>query len=104
MNFQLMNWKRPLLYALFIIYQATAFVFTIMVDGHLDLLGLLKYIKYFKYVSFFGVVLIVVDVLWYLRERNAREFETEVWRKEKNMLRSRIDSKEIPKAQAAEKI
>ncbi len=99
-----MNWKRPVLYGLFIIYQISAFVFTVMVDGHLDLLGLLKYIKYFKYVSFIGVVLIVIDILWYRREQLARQLESEGWRREKNMLRSRIDSKEISKAHSVEKI
>jgi hypothetical protein len=66
--------KRILLYLAFAIYQITAFVFTVMVDGHLDLLGLLKYIPYFKYVTFFGVIMIGLDILWFWREHDDHTF------------------------------
>lgn len=59
-----MNRKRVYLYLAFVIYQVSAFIFTVMVDGHLDLLGLLKYIPWFKYIAFIGVILLLVDLSW----------------------------------------
>ena len=39
-----MNRKRLLLYVIFIAYQGGAFFFTYLVDGHLDLLALLRFV------------------------------------------------------------
>ncbi|MBS1544055.1 MAG: hypothetical protein JST14_10505 [Bacteroidetes bacterium] len=64
-----MNLKRILLYGTFAGYQIGAFVFTIMVDGHLDLLALLKYIPLFKYITFLGMILIGLDIFWSWKER-----------------------------------
>lgn len=52
-------------------YQAGAFVFTYMVDGHLDLLGLLKFIPWFKYITSLGILLIIVDVTLFVIENRA---------------------------------
>ena len=74
--------KRLLLYLAFAAYQIISFVFTVMVDGHLDLLGLLKYIPLFKYISFLGLALFVVDFVWFWMDRQTnrraqRDLETE---------------------------
>lgn len=72
-----MNRKRLYLYLAFAAYQIGAFIFTVMVDGHMDLLGLLKYIPWFKYVSFLGLAFFLVDFIWFLIDRrtikNARK-------------------------------
>ena len=68
-----MNRKRVVLYAIFALYQIGAFIFTVMVDGNMDLLGLLKYIPYFKYISFLGLILIAIDIIWAFSERKKKE-------------------------------
>ena len=66
-----MNIRRLALYFVFVMYQAGAFVFTYMVDGHLDLLGLLKFIPWFKYITSLGMVLIIADVTLFVIESRA---------------------------------
>ena len=85
-----MNQKRLLLYLGFALYQIAAFIFTVMVDGHLDLLGLLKFIPWFKYITFLGLVLFSVDVIWVLIERRTnRKLQADL-EKENNILKAKI--------------
>lgn len=85
-----MNKKRLLLYLVFVVYQAGAFTFTYLVDGHLDLLGLLKFIPWFKYIAFLGLIMIVVDITWYIIEwRSARQENREL-KEENTTLKAKI--------------
>jgi hypothetical protein len=99
-----MNKRRLILYLVFAVYQFGAFIFTVMVDGHLDLLGLLKFIPSFKYISFVGVLLILTDLTWYLIEkRTARKRDDELI-KENNVLKAKIyDLQQAIKDQPATK-
>ncbi|HWA34782.1 MAG TPA: hypothetical protein VG737_11655 [Cyclobacteriaceae bacterium] len=85
-----MNRKRLLLYLIFAVYQISSFVFTIMVDGHLDLLGLLKYIPTFKFIAAIGVILIIVDFGWYWIDHRANRKKLEEQEKENNILKAKI--------------
>jgi hypothetical protein len=85
-----MNQKRLILYLAFSIYQICAFIFTVMVDGHLDLLGLLKFIPWFKFISFLGVLLLVVDFAWYWLDRRANHKVKKELEKENNVLKAKI--------------
>lgn len=85
-----MNKRRLILYLVFAVYQLCAFIFTVMVDGHLDLLGLLKYIPSFKYIAFIGVLLIVVDLVWYLTEKRTSRKSNDELTKENNVLKAKI--------------
>lgn len=85
-----MNQKRLLLYLIFAVYQFSAFIFTVMVDGHLDLLGLLKFIPWFKFISFLGVTLFMIDFVWFwIDRRTARKREQELTQ-ENNVLKAKI--------------
>ncbi len=85
-----MNRKRLLLYLIFAVYQFSAFIFTVMVDGHLDLLGLLKFIPWFKYITFLGVALFLTDFVWFWIDRRAtRKRELELIQ-ENNVLKAKI--------------
>ena len=97
-----MNQKRLFLYLGFALYQIGAFIFTIMVDGHLDLLGLLKFIPWFKYVTFLGLIFFIVDVIWYLLDRRAnRKLQSDL-EKENNVLKAKIyDFQEAAKANSS---
>jgi hypothetical protein len=85
-----MSKRRLILYLVFAVYQLGAFIFTVMVDGHLDLLGLLKFIPSFKYISFIGVLLIVADLVWYLIEKRTLRKRDEELIKENNVLKAKI--------------
>ncbi len=94
-----MNQKRLLLYLAFSIYQGGAFIFTVMVDGHLDLLGLLKFIPWFKFISFIGFVLLIIDFAWYWLDRRANNKAKQDLVKENNILKAKIyDFQETEKA------
>jgi len=85
-----MNNKRLLLYLFFVVYQAGAFTFTYLVDGHLDLLGLLKFIPWFKYIAFIGLVMIVLDITWFLLDRKVTSDENKMLKEENTNLKARI--------------
>ena len=94
-----MNQKRVFLYLGFAVYQVTAFIFTVMVDGHLDLLGLLKFIPWFKYISFLGVAFFVVDVVWYWMDKRMNKKKQADLENENNVLKAKIyDYQEAAKA------
>lgn len=74
----------------FVVYQVGAFIFTYMVDGHMDLLGLLKFIPWFKYISFLGVVVLGIDIAWFLMDRSANNQRQGDLEKENNSLKAKI--------------
>jgi membrane protein implicated in regulation of membrane protease activity len=85
-----MNIKRIYLYLAFVVYQVSAFIFTVMVDGHLDLLGLLKFIPWFKYISFLGVIMLVVDLIWqWMDRRDSKKRQMEL-EKENIELKAKV--------------
>ena len=85
-----MNQKRLLLYLAFAIYQLSAFIFTVLVDGHLDLLGLLRFIPWFKYISFIGVILLVADLAWFWLDRRTQMKKQLDLQKENTELKAKI--------------
>jgi len=85
-----MNRKRLLLYLVFVIYHAGAFAFTYLVDGHLDLLGLLKYIPWFKYIAFLGLLMMVLDIAWYLIDSRAQKQEKDELKDENTTLKAKL--------------
>lgn len=98
-----MNKKRLLLYLVFVVYQAGAFTFTYLVDGHLDLLGLLKFIPWFKYIAFIGLVMIVLDITWYLLDRKVTNDENKMLKEENTNLKARIYDLQESKRKQQEK-
>lgn len=93
---------RILLYLTFIVYHVVSFIFTILVDGHLDLLALLKYIPLFKYFSCLGLILIIVDFIWFWSDHRANEQRQEELQKENTELKAKIhDSQESEKKGSA---
>ena len=99
-----MTRKRLFLYLAFAVYQVVSFIFTILVDGHLDLLGLLKFIPWFKYITFLGVALIATDFVWFWMDRRvAKQREAEL-EKENSVLKAKIyDFQEAAKRQSPSK-
>ena len=85
---------RLALYFVFVMYQAGAFVFTYMVDGHLDLLGLLKFIPWFKYITSLGILLIIVDITLFVIENRAIDQHKKALIEENERLRVKISTLE----------
>ena len=99
-----MTRKRLFLYLAFAVYQVTSFIFTILVDGHLDLLGLLKFIPWFKYITFLGVTFFAVDFVWFWLDRRAAKQRQAELEKENNVLKAKIyDFQEAAKAAGTSK-
>ena len=99
-----MTRKRLFLYLAFAVYQVTSFIFTILVDGHLDLLGLLKFIPWFKYITFLGVTFILVDFVWFWVDQRAEKQRLAELEKENNVLKAKIyDFQEAAKAAGTSK-
>ena len=99
-----MTRKRLLLYLAFAVYQVVSFIFTILVDGHLDLLGLLKFIPWFKYITFLGVALIATDFVWFWMDRRAAKQREAELEKENSVLKAKIyDFQEAAKRQSPSK-
>ena len=99
-----MTRKRLYLYLAFAVYQVISFVFTILVDGHLDLLGLLKFIPWFKYITFLGVTFIALDFVWFWIDRRATKQREAELEKENNVLKAKIyDFQEAAKAAGTSK-
>ena len=99
-----MNRKRVVLYLIFVVYQFSAFIFTYLVDGHLDLLGLLKFIPWFKYITFLGLILISVDVVWFFMDLRANSQQKDELTQENTGLKARIfDLQESEKKASASK-
>ena len=99
-----MTRNRLLLYLAFALYQVISFVFTILVDGHLDLLGLLKFIPWFKYITFLGVTFILIDFVWFWVDQRTEKQRLAELEKENNVLKAKIyDFQEASKAEGTSK-
>ena len=98
-----MNRKRVVLYLIFVVYQFGAFIFTFMVDGHLDLLGLLKFIPLFKYITFLGLILISADVVWFFMDMRANSQQKDQLTQENTVLKARIFDLQESEKKAASK-
>lgn len=99
-----MSRNRLFLYLAFALYQSFAFIFTVMVDGHMDLLGLLKFIPWFKFISFLGVGLLIADFVWLWIDSRANKKKLEELEKENNVLKAKIyDYQEAAKSSSAPK-
>lgn len=89
-----MNRKRLLLYLIFIAYQGGAFLFTYLVDGHMDLLGLLKFVPWFKYIAFLGLLLIILDVAWSFMEHKSNVQQKKQLKDENTDLKAKLYDKQ----------
>jgi hypothetical protein len=90
---------RVIFYSVFGFYQLSTFIFTVMVDGHMDLFGLLDDIYKFKYIALVGITFVAIDYLWYRIERRGEKKREEAMIHENNVLKAKIyDFQEAAKA------
>lgn len=85
-----MNKNRLVFYGIFGGYQFLVFLFTVLVDGHLDLLGLIPFISWFKYIAFFGFLLMVADFAYVWFDSRKAKKEHDDLRLENNTLKAKV--------------
>jgi len=85
-----MNKNRLVFYGIFGGYQFLVFLFTVLVDGHLDLLGLIPFISWFKYIAFFGFLLMVADFAYVWFDSRKVKKEHDDLRLENNTLKAKV--------------
>jgi hypothetical protein len=99
-----MNKNRVIFYVIFAIFHVGAFIFTLRIQDFTFITRIYQYIGFFKYITFFGIVLIVVDVIWsWIVSRNAKR-EKDVLSHELNTLKAKLfDLQEVAKEADATK-
>lgn len=99
-----MNKNRVIFYVIFAIFHVGAFIFTLRIQDFTFITKIYQYIGLFKYVTFFGIVLIVVDVIWsWIVSRDAKR-EKDMLSHELNTLKAKLfDLQEVAKEADATK-
>jgi len=86
-----MNQRRLIFYGIFGIYQLVAFIFTLAMESDTGFLfKLVGYVKWFKFATFFGLVLIIVDFIWWWRDGRTNVKAQDAMRHENNTLKARV--------------
>jgi hypothetical protein len=97
-----MNQKRLIFYLVFAVFHLGAFIFTLVLPS--VLFDMVKYVPWFKYATFFGLLLLVTDVVWsYVINRDAQR-EKDALTHELNTLKAKLyDLQEAGKDTSAPK-
>jgi len=99
-----MNKNRIIFYLVFASFHVGAFIFTILIQDFNFLTKIYQYIKLFKFITFFGIVLIVVDVVWTWIVTRDSQKEKAALTHELNTLKAKLfDLQEIAKESDAAK-
>lgn len=99
-----MNKNRKIFYIVFALYQILAYVFTLYIEDLSFLMKIFKYIGWFKYITFFGIVMVVTDVVWSLIVTRDNQKENAALTHELNTLKAKLfDLQEIAKQSEAAK-
>jgi hypothetical protein len=86
-----MKKNRWIFYAIFGFFHLSAFIFTIMLENDSGMLfTMAKYIKQMKWVTLFGLVLLIVDVVWAYAAHRAYEREQSTYASEMNTLKAKL--------------
>jgi Na+/proline symporter len=101
-----MNKRRIIFFGIFGFYNLVAFIFTLYLDSQKNDFGILTKmlanISLFKWLTLIGLVLIIVDFIWWFMESKAAKKEQEAARLENNTLKAKVydfqeSSKSTPK-------
>ncbi|MDH4091993.1 MAG: hypothetical protein OEV74_09655 [Cyclobacteriaceae bacterium] len=99
-----MSRNRIIFYLIFALFHVGAFIFTLRIQDLGFLMNIYKYIGMFTYVTFFGIVLIVADVVWSLIVSRDSKKENAALTRELTTLKAKLfDLQEIAKESEAAK-
>jgi hypothetical protein len=59
-----MSKNRIIFYLVFLAFHVIAFIFTLFIQDMNFLMKIFEHISLFKYITFFGIILIVTDIIW----------------------------------------
>jgi ABC-type transport system involved in cytochrome bd biosynthesis fused ATPase/permease subunit len=96
-----MNKRRLIFFGIFGIYHLVAFIFTMMISDIGMALKIVPYISWFKYGTLLGLLLLVIDLIWWMMESKASLKTQEESRHENNTLKAKVyDLQETSKGAA----
>lgn len=82
---------RLIFYAVFAAFHLGAFIFTLILQSNTSLLlKMAGYVSTLKYVTLFGLILLVVDVVWAFKINRQVQQEKDALAHELNMLKARL--------------
>lgn len=82
---------RLIFYAVFAAFHLGAFIFTLILQSNTSLLlKMAGYVSTLKYVTLFGLILLIVDVIWAFKINRQVQQEKDALAHELNMLKARL--------------
>ena len=99
-----MSRNRVIFYLVFLAFHIGAFIFTLYIQDFSFLTRIFDHIKSFKYITFFGLTMMVVDIIWtWMGSRDTKK-ENAALKHELNTLKAKLfDMQEVSKQQEAAK-
>ena len=85
-----MNKNRIIFYLVFLAFHVGAYLFTFRLEDVSFLMKLVKYIGWFQYITFFGIVLIVTDIVWAWKVNREVSREKDSLTKELTNLKAKL--------------
>lgn len=99
-----MSKNRIIFYLVFFAFHLAAFIFTLYIQDFSFLTRIYEHIGTFKFITFFGIMLIVTDIIWtWIANRDSRK-ENAALKHELNTLKAKLfDLQELTRQQEAAK-
>ncbi len=99
-----MSRNRVIFYLVFLAFHIGAFIFTLYIQDFSFLTRIFDHIKSFKYITFFGLIMMVTDIVWtWMGSRDSRK-ENAALKHELNTLKAKLfDMQEVSKQQESAK-
>ena len=99
-----MSRNRIIFYLIFLAFHVASFIFTLYIQDFSFLTRIFDYIGSFKFITFFGIMLIVTDIIWtWVGDRDCRK-ENAALKHELNTLKAKLfDMQEVSRNQEAAK-
>lgn len=97
-----MSSNRVIFYLVFLAFHVAAFIFTLYIQDFNFLTKIFDHIRMFKFITFFGLILMVTDIIWtWLGSRDTRK-ENAALKHELNTLKAKLfDLQEVTRQQDA---
>ena len=97
-----MSRNRIIFYLVFLAFHVAAFIFTLYIQDFTFLTKIFDHIKSFKFITFFGLMMMVTDIIWtWVASRDLRK-ENDALKHELNTLKAKLfDMQEVSKQQDA---
>lgn len=87
----LMKKSRLIFYLVFALFHLGAFIFTVVLDGNAGLMfEMVSWVPWFKWITFFGLALLVTDVVWSWIANKDAQSEKSALTHELNTLKAKL--------------